>query len=100
MSSDVDDDHESSQLVRFENYHEYVAKQDAFLTYVLHDDVDEARRTLPKLEDQIQTYQEQAYLLDPYLERLVLPPARVLREMIIENEGQSSAREPLSLIHI
>ena len=94
MSSDVDDDHESSQLVRFENYHEYVAKQDAFLTYVLHDDVDEARRILPKLEDQIQTYQEQAYLLDPYLERLVLPPARVLREMIIENEGQSSAREP------
>ena len=44
MSSDVDDDHESSQLVRFENFHEYVAKQDAFLTSVLHDNVDEARR--------------------------------------------------------
>lgn len=66
---------ETAELVSFSNADAYLNAQTAFLERCTAD-------ALQKLEDSINVYQEQPYLLDPYLEHLVGPPALALQEAV------------------
>ena len=87
MSADEPDELlcEGAELVRFEQYDAFMEKQDAMLACVEMHDEDGACAYLPALEAELQRYQEQAYLLDPYLERFVVPVAQAMRTQVLES---------------
>ncbi|WFD19060.1 hypothetical protein MCAP1_001275 [Malassezia caprae] len=82
MASKDPASHEGEELVRFERADAYKKKQAHFLHLLADDDGDTAP-LLRELVSEIDVYQEQAYLLDPYLESLVVPPAYALRDFVL-----------------
>lgn len=91
MSADEPDEllHEGAELVRFEQYDAFMEKQHAMLACVAVNDEDGACAYLSALESVLQRYQEQAYLLDPFLERLVVPVAQAMRTQVLRNSCMS-----------
>lgn len=87
MSADEPDELlcEGAELVRFEQYDAFMEKQHAMLACVGVHDEDGACAYLPALEAELQRYQEQAYVLDPFLERLVTPVAQTMRAQVLES---------------
>lgn len=79
-----DDFTEAKQFASFDRYDEFFSAQNALLTVDLasepsHDDNGKEIELLRQLMLILGEYQEQAYLLDPYLEGLVIPAAECLR---------------------
>mgnify|MGYP001508285532 CR=1 FL=1 len=58
---------EGAELVSVEQYDAFMEKQHAMLACVEMHDEDGACAYLPALEAELQRYQEQAYVLDPFL---------------------------------
>ncbi|PKI84620.1 hypothetical protein MVES1_001867 [Malassezia vespertilionis] len=71
-----------SELVRFEGADAYFATQESFLALQLIYSDAQASELLTQLESEISVYQDQAYLLDPYLDRLISPSAQALQVLI------------------
>ncbi|WFD30984.1 hypothetical protein MSPP1_002010 [Malassezia sp. CBS 17886] len=94
------EDTESAELVRFANADAYFAKLSAFLDAQGAGPLmaDEATRLLGDLELMLNGYQEQAYILDPYLERLVAPPADALDALLCDPPGRWTATEERDIL--
>ncbi|WFD25928.1 hypothetical protein MNAN1_000901 [Malassezia nana] len=90
MADDDEACHEGAELVRFEGADAYEAKQAEFLRLVAQDSGDPAP-LLRELESELNVYQDQAYLLDPYLESLVIPPAQALRSLALAGTDVADA---------
>ncbi|CAL1713099.1 unnamed protein product [Somion occarium] len=73
----MDDEQNEGRLYRgFERYQEFVETQNAFLFLQSSQNLDDSTKELgllTKLSMILDEYQEQSYLLDPYLEQLVAP---------------------------
>lgn len=86
-SDEAGGDAELLELTSFAHVDEYLALQREFIQAATSVDAPdhiqaETQQKLQQLEKDINVYQEQSYLLDPYLEALVSPPARTLQQLV------------------
>ncbi|KAI0072860.1 TBCD protein [Panus rudis PR-1116 ss-1] len=76
-------------FARFDKYHEFVDSQNEFLASLEEGSATsdaESSQLLRKLTFILDQYQEQSYLLDPYLEELVSPGVAMLKRRVQENK--------------